>query len=258
MACGPIVQIFNLVLLILLAGAAIVAEWSSITSFTFSSDIAAMAQTWGAACSGVAILVFANTWAIGGEVMGWIACVFALLDVAAYAIWSWKGSEGLLCTGLQTLIGKASTSLSGDVTCSAQWVQWVEWGVLTVSGSLQLSTAFSAVSCLGGGSSNSLGKARRAQSSTSAAGGTAVARSLGRRRSGRTGSLSRRPGSLSSSVGRSSESDLENGTREFGGHDGWEEKKAAGRGGRKGGLGRTAGGPGLSDEERDMVGRRSG
>ncbi|GAA5851459.1 hypothetical protein JCM8547_001101 [Rhodosporidiobolus lusitaniae] len=179
--------ILNLLALALVVAGTLYAQWDNITSWSYSTDVTSLSQIIGAAGSALAFLVFLLLWFIGGSVLAMIACLLAIVDAVCYGIWSWKGVTDTLCTGAASTaseLGVSSDVSSSVLQCDASWMRWVLWALISISGSLQLSVAFSAVAFGGGGSGNSLGKQNHAAgTSTTAAhpAGTAVSRSLSKR-----------------------------------------------------------------------------
>ncbi|GAA6003094.1 hypothetical protein JCM10207_001985 [Rhodosporidiobolus poonsookiae] len=183
--CPIFVQIINEVVLLFLIACMAIPMWPTIKAFSFSGDWLAMSQPAGVVSSATAALCFLLCFC-AGSVAGIFATVFAVLDVAAYAFWSYNGIEGIIWRVFPDNAKSTATDLSlpsavSDVIqCDASWMKWGVWLLLSVSGSLQLSVAMSAA-CGGGGmfGSDSLGKRRAAPAGQTAA---TSARSLGKRR----------------------------------------------------------------------------
>jgi hypothetical protein len=138
--------------------------------------------------------------------------LLAVVDCVCYGIWSFLGTTSSLwyafslprslskltrpfpSSGAESTASDLGVDLSSYLQCDAQWMQYLLWGLVCVSGSLQPSVATSAIGG-GGGSANELGRKRRRGTSsvTSPAvsyappaaqpGTSTVARSLGRKQS---------------------------------------------------------------------------
>lgn len=141
--------------------------------------------------------------------------LLAVVDVVCYALWSYEGLTNNLwytsilanrrhysprpfdSSGAEATASDLDLDVSTYLQCDAAWMQYVLWGFVCISGSLQLSVAMSAINFGGGGSANELAKSRkRTEASVSTAtyaqstyqqSAATVARSLGKRLSRSSG-----------------------------------------------------------------------
>ncbi|GAA5971089.1 hypothetical protein JCM11641_004142 [Rhodosporidiobolus odoratus] len=209
MGPSPILEIINLVLLAAVAGCTAASSpffqfymWPSIRNFEFSTDVAAMSQTVGAASSVVSWGLFlVILFGIGTQILGGIAMLTSIVDCVCYGIWGFKGTTGFVCNAATSAAGEAGAAESASkyINCDASWMKYVLWGLMIVSGVLQLAVAGTAANSGGSSASQTLGK-RGLHPTTTASTGTqsttgpfasTAARSLGRTRKHRSEKSSR-------------------------------------------------------------------
>ncbi|GAA5917923.1 hypothetical protein JCM6882_006503 [Rhodosporidiobolus microsporus] len=156
MACGPVAQIINIIGLAIIAcciGWYLYPSWDSVLDGSFfTADVGQVAQAVGGIGTIVALVVFPVLWCLEIGFLAVVAGLLAVVNVVCYFIWNWKGAAGVLCEGAKSAAGEANLSdLANEyVQCDAEWMSWVIWALIAISGSFQLSVAFSA--CEGSGS----------------------------------------------------------------------------------------------------------
>ncbi|BGP16864.1 hypothetical protein JCM10213v2_004871 [Rhodosporidiobolus nylandii] len=266
MACGAFVQCSNLVFLAVLVGATAFYMWPSIIAFKFSTDVGGSSQVIGVCASAVSFVLFILVWVMGpGGVLAVILCVTAILDVLCYAVWSMQGTTDMICNGAEETASKVGVDASQYIQCNAEWMHYVLWVLICISGSLQLSVATSALNCSGGSNSNALGKRSTTASAARHPAVASTARSLGqrRRKSSRLVHSARRSESDEEAAlplreekqarrgegGRDSDSAEEAEMGRYSDYDGAEK----GAGGRRASVALSRGG-GLSEEEEGLEG----
>ncbi|GAA5873027.1 hypothetical protein JCM16303_006919 [Sporobolomyces ruberrimus] len=166
MGCAVPEQVFNLVFLAPLVAVALYNSWSSLKSFSFSADVSSIATTAGAVSSAVALcgfsaLLAADCCMCGPNecILGILCSIASIVDVLCYAAWSWYGTVGNFCSGVSHLSGAVREAAGSAVDCDKRWMTFLMWAWLGISGSLQLSIAFSALNFGGNSNANSLRKA---------------------------------------------------------------------------------------------------
>ncbi|GAA5931519.1 hypothetical protein JCM3775_006876 [Rhodotorula graminis] len=136
MPCGLIFHYYN---------------WPALSTRTFATDLGSISQYVGAmsgAAATVAFVILAFVRGSAGScatLTAGLTALFAVTDVVCYAIWSFKGQMGTVCEGAQTMTSEVSTTVSKYVQCDAEWMRVALMVLFSVSASLQLSIAFSAV-----------------------------------------------------------------------------------------------------------------
>ncbi|GAA6061319.1 hypothetical protein JCM10212_003209 [Sporobolomyces blumeae] len=162
-------EVFNLTVLVPVVLVAAFNSWTSLSSWSFTADLSSLSMTVGGISSMLALFAFGALLAAdccicssNACILGVLCCVAAVVDVACYAAWCWYGTVTQVCTGAASLTGKISIEAAEALNCDTSWVTFMWWAYLSITGSLQLSVAFSAVNCGGGSStSKSLGKKQR-------------------------------------------------------------------------------------------------
>ncbi|GAA5844779.1 hypothetical protein JCM9279_002917 [Rhodotorula babjevae] len=172
MLCGLIFHGLNILLLIAVTGATLYYNWPALSTRTFATDMASISQYVGAVSGAAATVTFVILAFVRGGVgscttlTAGLAALFAVADVVCYAIWSFKGQMGTVwyvapsllvearaqayparcrSEGAQSMTSEVSTAVSKYVQCDAEWMRIALMVLFSVSASLQLSIAFSAV-----------------------------------------------------------------------------------------------------------------